>query len=80
LILENLNHLPIFQLNIDEKDADNLYNQLETLYQGFKLKYRHSKTNITTQGHVTEMRNGFKARSEDELDNEAHNGYQNGIH
>ncbi|XP_060585140.1 3-keto-steroid reductase/17-beta-hydroxysteroid dehydrogenase 7-like [Ruditapes philippinarum] len=67
------------KLNIDEKDADDLYNQLETLYQGFKLMYRNSKT-ITTQGHVTEMRNGFKARSEDELDNEAHNGYQNGIH
>jgi hypothetical protein len=44
-------------LNIDEKGADDLYNQLETLYQGFKLKYRNSKT-ITTQGHVTETRLG----------------------
>ena len=69
----------IFQLNIDDKDADNLYNQLETLYQAFKSKYRHD-ISITSQEHAKEMKNGFQTRSEDEHDNQGQNGYQNGIH
>ncbi|XP_053373944.1 3-keto-steroid reductase/17-beta-hydroxysteroid dehydrogenase 7-like [Mercenaria mercenaria] len=52
------------KLNISEKDADNLYNQMEGLYQGFKSKYR----------------NGTSRTAKDSVSNGLQNGIQNGFH
>ncbi|XP_053373945.1 3-keto-steroid reductase/17-beta-hydroxysteroid dehydrogenase 7-like [Mercenaria mercenaria] len=52
------------KLNISEKDADNLYNQMEGLYQGFKSKYR----------------NGTSRTAKDSVSNGLQNGMQNGFH
>jgi len=43
-----------FQLHIADKDADNLYSQLDEMYQGFKQRYSKSDVKVAANGnHIT---------------------------